>query len=170
MRECCSVHTWDDNLPDSLPHLNAAVTPETCSVYVAIRLTPHLNVVLERSLVAKLETREDVNPGREDVLPLLGPCQYACPTVALACVKTGRCDTCRCIGTLHGTNDFKASCSLLFASCCIVATARPNRLIEEVSLIFFCHGGQIQPKCSLTNHQQTQSPSCRLSQVSQGVQ
>ncbi len=32
----CSVHTWNDNLRDSLPHLNAAVTPETCSVYVAI--------------------------------------------------------------------------------------------------------------------------------------
>ncbi len=57
-------------MPDSLPHLNAAVTPETCSVYVAIRLTPHLNVVLERSLVAKLETREDVNPGRVELLPV----------------------------------------------------------------------------------------------------
>ncbi len=32
---CCSVHTWNDNLRDSLPHLNAVVTPETCSVYVA---------------------------------------------------------------------------------------------------------------------------------------
>ncbi len=28
--ECCSVHTWIDNLRDSLPHLNV-----TCSVYVA---------------------------------------------------------------------------------------------------------------------------------------
>ncbi len=26
--ECCSVHTWNDNLWDSLPHLNAVVTPE----------------------------------------------------------------------------------------------------------------------------------------------
>ncbi len=26
--ECCSVHTWNDNLRDSLPHLNAVVTPE----------------------------------------------------------------------------------------------------------------------------------------------
>ncbi len=32
MRECCSVHTWNDNLRDSLPHLNTVVTPETCSV------------------------------------------------------------------------------------------------------------------------------------------
>ncbi len=31
----CSVHTWNDNFRDSLPHLNAVVTPETCSVYVA---------------------------------------------------------------------------------------------------------------------------------------
>jgi len=28
----CSVHTWNDNLRDSFPHLNAVVTPETCSV------------------------------------------------------------------------------------------------------------------------------------------
>ncbi len=33
--ESCSVHTWNDNLRDSLLHLNAVVTPETCSVYVA---------------------------------------------------------------------------------------------------------------------------------------
>ncbi len=33
--ECCSVHTWIDNLRDSLPHLNVVVTPETCSVYLA---------------------------------------------------------------------------------------------------------------------------------------
>ncbi len=33
--ECCSVHTWNNNLRDSLPNLNADVTPETCSVYVA---------------------------------------------------------------------------------------------------------------------------------------
>ncbi len=33
--DCCSVHTWNDNLWDSLMHLNAVVTPETCSVYVA---------------------------------------------------------------------------------------------------------------------------------------
>ncbi len=32
--DCCSVHTWNDNLRDSLPHLNEVVTPETCSVYV----------------------------------------------------------------------------------------------------------------------------------------
>ncbi len=32
----CSVHTWNDNLRHSLPHLNAVVTPETCSVYVAL--------------------------------------------------------------------------------------------------------------------------------------
>ncbi len=31
----CSVHTWNDNLRVSLPHLNAVVTSETCSVYVA---------------------------------------------------------------------------------------------------------------------------------------
>ncbi len=33
--ECCSVHTYNDDLRDSRPLLNAAVTPETCSVYVA---------------------------------------------------------------------------------------------------------------------------------------
>ncbi len=29
------LYTWNNNLQDSLPHLNAVVTPETCSVYVA---------------------------------------------------------------------------------------------------------------------------------------
>ncbi len=37
----CSVHTWNDNLRDSLPHLNAVVTPETCSVYVATVTLTH---------------------------------------------------------------------------------------------------------------------------------
>ncbi len=32
--DCCSIHTWNDNLRDSIPHLNAVVTPETCSVFV----------------------------------------------------------------------------------------------------------------------------------------
>lgn len=34
--ESCSTHTWNDNLRDSLPHLNPVVTPETCSVYMTI--------------------------------------------------------------------------------------------------------------------------------------
>ncbi len=29
-RGYCSVHTWNDHLQDSLPHLIAVVTPETC--------------------------------------------------------------------------------------------------------------------------------------------
>ncbi len=29
------LYTWNNNLQDSLPHLNAVVTPENCNVYVA---------------------------------------------------------------------------------------------------------------------------------------
>lgn len=29
MNELCTIHTWNDNVGDSLLHLNAAVNPET---------------------------------------------------------------------------------------------------------------------------------------------
>ncbi len=45
-------------------------TLPTPGLGVPISLVPHLNVVLERSLVAKPETREVSYPGRMELLPV----------------------------------------------------------------------------------------------------